>query len=60
MKFEGKIEWDKTKPKGQPRRRVSNKRAKEFFEFKPELAKTDEIKIDLFEEEYRYMWINHH
>ena len=31
-----------------------------FFEFKPELAKTDEIKIDLFEEEYRYMWINHH
>jgi len=36
MKFEGKIEWDKTKPNGQPRRRVSNKRAKEFFEFKPE------------------------
>ncbi len=31
-----------------------------FFEFKTELAKTDEIKIDLFEEEYRYMWINHH
>jgi|TARA_B100000959_G_scaffold268515_1_gene313315 predicted transcriptional regulator len=31
-----------------------------FFEFKPELAKIDEIKIDLFEEEYRYMWINHH
>ena len=31
-----------------------------FFEFKPELAKTDEIKIDLFEEEYRYMWINNH
>jgi len=31
-----------------------------FFEFKPELAKIDEIKIDLFEEEHRYMWINHH
>ena len=31
-----------------------------FFEFKPELAKIDEIKTDLFEEEYRYMWINHH
>ena len=31
-----------------------------FFEFKPELAKTEEIKIELFEEEHRYMWINHH
>ncbi len=31
-----------------------------FFEFKPELAKIDEIKTDLFEEEHRYMWINHH
>ena len=31
-----------------------------FFEFKPELAQIDEIKTDLFEEEHRYMWINHH
>jgi len=31
-----------------------------FFEFKPELVKIDEIKTDLFEEEHRYMWINHH
>ena len=31
-----------------------------FFEFKPELTKIDEIKTELFEEEYRYMWINHH
>ena len=31
-----------------------------FFEFKPESAKINEIKSDLFEEEYRYMWINHH
>ncbi len=31
-----------------------------FFDFKPELANTDEIKTDLFEEEHRYMWINHH
>tara|TARA_B100000029_G_scaffold370539_1_gene364394 strand:+ start:113 stop:562 length:450 start_codon:yes stop_codon:yes gene_type:complete len=31
-----------------------------FFEFKPELTKIDEIKTELFEEEHRYMWINHH
>ena len=36
MQFEGKIKWDKSKPNGQPRRRVSNKRAKESFGFKPE------------------------
>ena len=36
MQFEGKIKWDKSKPNGQPRRRVSNKRAKESFRFKPE------------------------
>ena len=31
-----------------------------FFDFKPELTKIDEIKNDLFEDEHRYMWINHH
>ena len=31
-----------------------------FFEFKPQMLTTDEIKIDLFDEEHRYMWINHH
>ena len=31
-----------------------------FFDFKPEMLTTDEIKIDLFDEEHRYMWINHH
>ena len=36
MQFEGKIKWDKSKPNGQPRRRVRNKRAKESFRFKPE------------------------
>ena len=36
MQFDGKIEWDKSKPIGQPRRRVSNKMAKESFGFKPE------------------------
>ena len=31
-----------------------------FFEFLPDEIKDSDIKIDLFEEEYRYMWINHH
>ena len=31
-----------------------------FFDFKPEVLTTDEIKTDLFDEEHRYMWINHH
>ena len=35
MKFDGHAEWDKSKPNGQPRRKVSNKRAEEKFGFKP-------------------------
>ena len=31
-----------------------------FFEFHPNEIKNNDIKIDLFEEEYRYKWINHH
>ena len=31
-----------------------------FFEFHPDETKNSDIKIDLFEEEHRYMWINHH
>ena len=31
-----------------------------FFDFKPEIVKTDEIKTDIFEEEHKHMWINHH
>ena len=31
-----------------------------FFEFHPDETKNNDIKIDLFEEEHRYMWINHH
>jgi len=31
-----------------------------FFEFHPDEIKNNEIKLDLFEEEHRYMWINHH
>ena len=35
MDFNGQIKWDKTKPNGQPRRKVSNKRAEQKFGFKP-------------------------
>ena len=31
-----------------------------FFEFQPDKIKNNDIRIDLFEEEHRYMWINHH
>ena len=31
-----------------------------FFEFYPDEIKNNDIKIDLFEDEHRYMWINHH
>ena len=31
-----------------------------FFEVEANLPNTNEIKIDLFEEAHRYMWINHH
>ena len=35
MNFNGQIKWDTTKPNGQPRRKVSNKRAEQKFGFKP-------------------------
>ncbi len=38
MDFNGKINWDVSKPNGQPRRCVSNKRAEEKFEFKPKIS----------------------
>ena len=31
-----------------------------FLDLKPKSVKIDEIKTDIFEEEHRYMWINHH
>ena len=36
MKFDGKIIWDTSMPNGQPRRCVSNKRAEEKLNFKPQ------------------------
>ena len=41
MKFDGHVEWDKSKPNGQPRRKVSNKRAEEKFGFKPQINLKD-------------------
>ena len=38
MKFDGKIIWDSSKPNGQPRRCVSNQRAKESFSFEPKIT----------------------
>ena len=38
MKFDRKITWDTSKPNGQPRRCVSNKRAEEKLNFKPEIS----------------------
>ena len=38
MNFSGEIIWDDTKPNGQPRRRVSNKKAKENFGFEAEIS----------------------
>ena len=38
MDFNGKIEWDKTKPDGQPRRYLDTSKAKKEFNF---IAKTN-------------------
>jgi len=38
MKFEGDMVWDHSKPNGQPRRCVSNQKAKENFGFKPKIS----------------------
>jgi GDP-L-fucose synthase len=41
MKYDGKIIWDTSKPNGQPRRCVSNKKAREKFGFIPEIKLDD-------------------
>ena len=38
MDYDGEIKWDKSKPNGQPRRCVSNYRARELLEFKPNVS----------------------
>ena len=44
MNFNGKINWDISKPNGQPRRCVSNKMAEENFGFKPETSLKEGLK----------------
>ena len=50
MGFNGEIIWDATKPNGQPRRCVSNKRAEKEFGFKPNTKLEEGLKntIDWF------------
>lgn len=44
MNYNGKINWDISKPNGQPRRCVSNKKAEEKFGFKPEISLKEGLK----------------
>ena len=44
MSFNGKITWDTSKPNGQPRRCVSNKKAQEKLNFKPEISLTEGLR----------------
>lgn len=50
MNYDGKINWDISKPNGQPRRRVDNKRAEQKFGFKPKVSLKEglEFTIDWF------------
>lgn len=50
VEYEGKIVWDKSKPDGQPRRRVSAQKAKKEFGFKAETPFEEGLKetIDWF------------
>jgi GDP-L-fucose synthase len=54
MNFDGKIEWDNTKPNGQPRRCVSNKKAREKINFNPSFDIRTGLKktIEWFNENY--------
>lgn len=44
MNYDGTIVWDRTKPNGQPRRCVSNKRAEEKLGFKPRVNLEEGLK----------------
>lgn len=37
LKFQGKIIWDKTKPNGQPKRRLDVSKAEKYFDFKAKM-----------------------
>ena len=44
MNFDGKINWDTTKPNGQPRRCVSNEMAEQKIGFVPKISLEDGLK----------------
>ena len=44
MNFNGKINWDLTKPNGQPRRCVSNEMAEQKIGFSPKISLEDGLK----------------
>ncbi|MCF7861664.1 GDP-L-fucose synthase [Candidatus Woesearchaeota archaeon] len=52
--FEGKLEWDSSKPDGQPRRMLDTSRANEEFGFKSETSFDDGLKktVEWYEENY--------
>jgi GDP-L-fucose synthase len=54
MHYDGTIVWDTSKPNGQPRRCVSNKRAEEVMGFKPSIRLEEGLKrtIEWFNSQY--------
>jgi nucleoside-diphosphate-sugar epimerase len=52
--FKGKIEWDVSKPDGQPRRCLDTSRAKKYFDWQSETDFKEGLKntIDWFENNY--------
>ena len=56
MKFDGKVIWDASMPNGQPRRCVSNKRAEEKLNFKPQFSLKEGLRrtIDWFHASKNY------
>jgi GDP-L-fucose synthase len=56
--FEGKVVWDKTKPDGQPRRRLSTSRAYQYFGFKAKTGFREGLKktIQWYESQLKMKW----
>ncbi len=53
--FDGRIEWDTSKPNGQPRRKLDTSRAKELFGFESRISFEDGLRrsIDWYLNEYQ-------
>lgn len=60
MNYSGKINWDTSKPNGQPRRCVSNERAENEMGFEPQVSLEDGLKrtIDWFLKEGSFSFNN--